>query len=78
MCMPHRGRLNLSVNLLQFDKPAFFAKLSGKPEIPDGVQGSGDVISHISSSTSLDLGLARPIHVSMLPNPSHLEVDSTA
>ncbi|VDL67101.1 unnamed protein product, partial [Nippostrongylus brasiliensis] len=42
----HRGRLNLLAEMMQFPVVQMFRKMRGKPEFPDGVQGSGDVLSH--------------------------------
>ncbi|VDM76255.1 unnamed protein product [Strongylus vulgaris] len=47
-------------------------QMKGKPEFPDGVQGSGDVLSHLTSSFDHKLPEGT-VHISMLPNPSHLE-----
>ncbi|KAJ1674801.1 hypothetical protein EV182_002533, partial [Spiromyces aspiralis] len=76
LCMAHRGRLNLLADLLQYPLPALFSKLQGNSELPPGVPGSGDVLSHLANSPFLQYGegeAARSIHVSMLENPSHLE-----
>lgn len=58
-----------------------FSKVKGNSEFPPGLPGmlllnavSGDVLSHLAISTDLDYGAAKPLHVSMLHNPSHLEV----
>jgi probable 2-oxoglutarate dehydrogenase E1 component DHKTD1 len=48
--MPHRGRLNLLMGLLRFPPRDFFWKVQGNSEIPEGVEGIGDVISHIGTS----------------------------
>ncbi|XP_078275593.1 2-oxoadipate dehydrogenase complex component E1 [Rhinoraja longicauda] len=71
--MPHRGRLNLLTGLLQLPPQLMFRKMRGLSEFPEGSAASGDVLSHLSSSVDLDFGLAQPLHVTMLPNPSHLE-----
>eukprot|EP00126_Sphaerothecum_destruens_P010028 Sdes_comp20660_c0_seq1m15970 len=73
LCMPHRGRLNLLTGFLQFPKDKFFYKLAGNPEIPAGFEGVNDVISHLFCSTDLTFAQDRPFHISMIPNPSHLE-----
>uniref|UniRef100_A0A914UXX4 Transketolase-like pyrimidine-binding domain-containing protein n=1 Tax=Plectus sambesii TaxID=2011161 RepID=A0A914UXX4_9BILA len=74
LCMAHRGRLNLLTGLLQFPTVQMFRKMRGKLEFPEDVQGSGDVLSHLTSSVDLELpGADRKVHVTMLPNPSHLE-----
>ncbi|XP_053405380.1 2-oxoadipate dehydrogenase complex component E1-like [Mercenaria mercenaria] len=75
ICMPHRGRLNFLTCLLNYPPIRIFQKVSGISEIPDGSKGTGDVVSH--SYTSVDLEYeGRKIHVSFLPNPSHLEANN--
>ncbi|XP_017261614.1 probable 2-oxoglutarate dehydrogenase E1 component DHKTD1, mitochondrial isoform X3 [Kryptolebias marmoratus] len=71
--MPHRGRLNLLTGLLKFPPELMFRKMRGLSEFPDTSPAIGDVLSHLTSSVELDLGAAHPLHVTMLPNPSHLE-----
>ncbi|KAF9336096.1 hypothetical protein BG006_009695 [Podila minutissima] len=71
--MPHRGRLNLLTDLMQYNPTALFSKVKGNPEFPAGIPATGDVLSHIANSPKLDYGEAEPLHVSMLHNPSHLE-----
>lgn len=71
--MPHRGRLNLLTGLLKFPPELMFRKMRGLSEFPDTSPAIGDVLSHLTSSIELDFGAERPIHVTMLPNPSHLE-----
>ena len=72
LCMPHRGRLNLLTDLMQYPAAQLFYKIKGNSEIPQGVPGTGDVLSHIASSSMIKYGDGE-IHVSMLHNPSHLE-----
>lgn len=50
-----------------------FRKMRGQSEFPEGSPAIGDVLSHLTSSVHLELGAAHPLHVTMLPNPSHLE-----
>uniref|UniRef100_A0A1A7WIV8 2-oxoadipate dehydrogenase complex component E1 n=1 Tax=Iconisemion striatum TaxID=60296 RepID=A0A1A7WIV8_9TELE len=71
--MPHRGRLNLLTGLLQFPPELMFRKMRGLSEFPDTSPAVGDVLSHLTSSVELDLGAGHPLHVTLLPNPSHLE-----
>ncbi|XP_032740726.1 probable 2-oxoglutarate dehydrogenase E1 component DHKTD1, mitochondrial isoform X1 [Rattus rattus] len=71
--MPHRGRLNLLTGLLQLPPELMFRKMRGLSEFPENVAAIGDVLSHLTSSVDLDFGAHRPLHVTMLPNPSHLE-----
>uniref|UniRef100_A0A669B861 2-oxoadipate dehydrogenase complex component E1 n=1 Tax=Oreochromis niloticus TaxID=8128 RepID=A0A669B861_ORENI len=71
--MPHRGRLNLLTGLLKFPPELMFRKMRGLSEFPDTSPAIGDVLSHLTSSVELDFGAKHPLHVTMLPNPSHLE-----
>ncbi|EHH18884.1 Putative 2-oxoglutarate dehydrogenase E1 component DHKTD1, mitochondrial [Macaca mulatta] len=71
--MPHRGRLNLLTGLLQFPPELMFRKMQGLSEFPENFSATGDVLSHLTSSVDLDFGAHHPLHVTMLPNPSHLE-----
>lgn len=45
--MPHRGRLNLLTELLDFSPTALFHKIKGGSEIPEELGAEGDVISHL-------------------------------
>lgn len=74
VCMPHRGRLNLLTDLFQYPVTALFHKIKGNSEFPDDIQVSGDVLSHLANSVNLDYGASHPLRVTMLHNPSHLEV----
>ncbi|XP_025253241.1 probable 2-oxoglutarate dehydrogenase E1 component DHKTD1, mitochondrial isoform X1 [Theropithecus gelada] len=71
--MPHRGRLNLLTGLLLFPPELMFRKMQGLSEFPENFSATGDVLSHLTSSVDLDFGAHHPLHVTMLPNPSHLE-----
>ncbi|CAI4222752.1 unnamed protein product [Auanema sp. JU1783] len=68
----HRGRLNLLNELMQFPTVQMFRKIRGKTEFPPEVQGAGDVLSHLTSSFDHSVTGGK-VHISMLPNPSHLE-----
>ncbi|KAI9478279.1 MAG: oxoglutarate dehydrogenase, E1 component [Benjaminiella poitrasii] len=70
--MPHRGRLNLLCDLLQYPYYALFHKMNGRSELPQDVFGSGDVISHLVNNPDVIYG-DKQVHVSLLANPSHLE-----
>ena len=67
----HRGRNNLLTTLLKCPPSLLFRKMKGLPGIPEDAQEvmDDDVLSHIRMSVDLDNG----VHVSLLPNPSHLE-----
>ncbi|KAK3755337.1 hypothetical protein RRG08_026067 [Elysia crispata] len=75
MCMPHRGRLNFMTCLLNFPPVIMFRKMKGVTELPPGAQGTGDVLSHLYSSVDLTYD-NKSVHVSLIPNPSHLEANN--
>jgi len=58
---------------LNFPPEKLFRKLRGLSEFSDTVKCTGDVISHLVSSTDLNME-DKNIHVTMLRNPSHLEI----
>ncbi|XP_046848415.1 probable 2-oxoglutarate dehydrogenase E1 component DHKTD1, mitochondrial isoform X2 [Xenia sp. Carnegie-2017] len=70
--MAHRGKLELLVCILDYSPVKVFSKIIGKPEFPEHL-GTGDVASHLSISTDVNYGGEKPLHVSLIPNPSHLE-----
>ena len=47
--MPHRGRLNLLTDLLQYSPTALFNKIKGGYEIPEELGAEGDVLSHLGA-----------------------------
>ncbi|MGE0420233.1 MAG: thiamine pyrophosphate-dependent enzyme, partial [Acetobacteraceae bacterium] len=70
--MPHRGRLNTLVNIVRKPLPAVFSEFVGESFKPEDVQGSGDVKYHLGTSVDMEIA-GRMVHVSLQPNPSHLE-----
>ena len=69
--MPHRGRLNTLVNVVGKDVATLFREFEDMPT--GSVQGSGDVKYHLGA-TGVYTGLSgSPVHVTLSPNPSHLE-----
>ena len=70
--MAHRGRLNVLTNVIQKPYIALFSEFQGTPSTPDSVQGSGDVKYHMGASADRDFN-GVSVHVSLAPNPSHLE-----
>ncbi|KAI2802200.1 putative 2-oxoglutarate dehydrogenase E1 component DHKTD1, mitochondrial [Blomia tropicalis] len=77
--MPHRGRLNLLVNTLNVRPEIIFRKMTGKAEFNINDRSFiGDVLSHIYTSTEFGkTDEKQPLTVTLLPNPSHLEVAGT-
>ena len=74
--MPHRGRLNVLANFM--DKPfrAMFSEFEGNSPNPDDVMGSGDVKYHLGTSSDRTFD-GNTVHLSLTPNPSHLEAVNT-
>jgi 2-oxoglutarate dehydrogenase E1 component len=70
--MSHRGRLNTLVNVVKKPYSHLFSEFGGNSFKPDDVQGSGDVKYHLGTSTDVEIA-GRQIHLSLQPNPSHLE-----
>ena len=70
--MSHRGRLNTLVNVVKKPYTQLFSEFGGNSFKPDDVQGSGDVKYHLGTSTDVEIE-GRMVHLSLQPNPSHLE-----
>ena len=70
--MPHRGRLNVLAHILQKPYELIFAEFEGALLPPD-VHGDGDVKYHLGFSHDHRTADGRTVHVSLSPNPSHLE-----
>lgn len=71
--MPHRGRLNLLIGLLEYPPEALFHKLAGNAEFPaECAHMTGDVISHIAHQAAVPMA-SGSVNVTLLPNSSHLE-----
>src|SRR3954454_15195490 len=69
--MPHRGRLNVLANTL--DKP--YGMIFGEFEDnqPETYAGDGDVKYHLGFSADHTTADNHTVHLSLTPNPSHLE-----
>ena len=69
--MPHRGRLNVLANTLNKPYGMIFAEF--EENLPETVAGDGDVKYHLGFSADHETTDKHTIHVSLTPNPSHLE-----
>lgn len=49
--MPHRGRLNLLTDLLEYSPTALFHKIKGGSEYPEELGAEGDVLSHLGTNS---------------------------
>jgi len=71
--MAHRGRLNVLANVLR--KP--FEEIFNEFEdnfLPDSISGDGDVKYHLGFSADVPTTDGGTVHLSVAPNPSHLEI----
>jgi len=70
--MAHRGRLNILTNIMEKPYKEVFSEFEGKnfdEETPFG----GDVKYHLGYSTDIVTIGGKHVHLSLCPNPSHLE-----
>ena len=70
--MAHRGRLNVLANVMGKPAQAIFHEFAGGATNPADVGGSGDVKYHLGTSSDREFD-GNKVHLSLLPNPSHLE-----
>jgi 2-oxoglutarate dehydrogenase E1 component len=70
--MPHRGRLNTLVHILQKSYTALLSEFQGRASHPEEMRGSGDVKYHLGASADREFD-GNTIHLSLTANPSHLE-----
>ncbi len=70
--MAHRGRLNVLANIMHKTYEDIFAEFEGQSYNPDTSFG-GDVKYHLSYSTDINTNNGKSVHLSLCPNPSHLE-----
>ena len=70
--MAHRGRLNILTNVMGKSAQAIFHEFAGGATNPADVGGSGDVKYHLGTSSDREFD-GNKVHLSLLPNPSHLE-----
>lgn len=68
--MAHRGRLNVLANIFQKDLAQMLAEFSGNL---DANVGDGDVKYHMGFSHNVKTSHQKEVHLSLMPNPSHLE-----
>ena len=72
LAMAHRGRLNVLCHTLGMPYRALFTGF--QPSLlPPNAQGAGDVKYHTGFSADRTARCGRSIHLSLCPNPSHLE-----
>ncbi len=70
--MAHRGRLNVLANILEKPYAEVFSEFEDN-YLPGSTDGDGDVKYHLGFSTDRVSSAGNRIHLSLSPNPSHLE-----
>ena len=70
--MAHRGRLNVLANIMEKTYKEIFFEFEGKNYDAD-TPFSGDVKYHLGFSTDVVTAGGKKVHLSLCPNPSHLE-----
>lgn len=73
--MAHRGRLNVLANILNKTYQDIFNEFEGK-EFEESSSFDGDVKYHVGYSTNVVTKHGHKVHLSLTPNPSHLEAVS--
>src|SRR5690606_14215123 len=72
--MAHRGRLNVLTNIMGKSYESVFSEFEGKTYRDDPQQDfGGDVKYHLGFSTDIKTDSGKDVHLSLVPNPSHLE-----
>jgi 2-oxoglutarate dehydrogenase E1 component len=70
--MAHRGRLNVLANIIGKPYEEIFSEFEENFS-PNSVDGDGDVKYHLGFSGQRVSARGKPMHLSLTPNPSHLE-----
>lgn len=70
--MAHRGRLNVLTNIMEKPYKEVFSEFEGK-NFDEENAFSGDVKYHLGYSTDVTTHGGKHVHLSLCPNPSHLE-----
>jgi 2-oxoglutarate dehydrogenase E1 component len=70
--MAHRGRLNVLANILRKPYEDIFSQFE-ENYLPESTDGDGDVRYHLGFSSDLVTARGGKLHLSLSPNPSHLE-----
>jgi len=70
--MAHRGRLNVLANILRKPYEEIFAQFEDR-YVPESTDGDGDVKYHLGFSSDRVNSRGAKVHLSLSPNPSHLE-----
>ena len=69
--MAHRGRLNVLANIMHKPAKDIFTEFEGRPS--EDSLFDGDVKYHMGYSSDFTSATGSKVHISLTPNPSHLE-----
>ncbi len=70
--MAHRGRLNVLTNVMNKPYAAVLSEFTFGVPVHSHLNSSGDVKYHMGASTDRSFN-GHPMHLTLMPNPSHLE-----
>ncbi|MFK8038448.1 MAG: 2-oxoglutarate dehydrogenase E1 component [Crocinitomicaceae bacterium] len=71
--MAHRGRLNTLINIFKKQPKDVFCEFEGKEFEDEDEEFDGDVKYHLGFSTDVTTDSGKKVHLTLSPNPSHLE-----
>lgn len=71
--LAHRGRLSTLTKVMHKPYRAVLSEFSGSSAFPDDLDIAGDVKYHMGYSSDRVIKTGQTIHLSLTPNPSHLE-----
>jgi 2-oxoglutarate dehydrogenase E1 component len=71
--LAHRGRLSTLAKVMQKPYCAIFSEFMGSSAFPSDLDIAGDVKYHMGYSSDKVINENKTIHLSLTPNPSHLE-----
>lgn len=73
--MAHRGRLNVLTNIMNKTYKDVFTEFEGRPS--EDSLFDGDVKYHMGYSSDQKSDSGKTVHISLTPNPSHLETSAS-
>ncbi len=71
--MAHRGRLSTLTKVMEKPYVAVFSEFMGNSAFPTELDVAGDVKYHMGYSSDKKTSSGKDVHLSLVPNPSHLE-----
>ena len=70
--MAHRGRLNVLVNIFEKSYEDVFSEFE-ETALSEAFEHGGDVKYHLGKTADIETKEGHPVHLSLVPNASHLE-----